>query len=220
MKDQINKKNLLYGIGGGILGSALGASGIIILSSFEGPAITNTIALIGGLGGGAISGGLTLWGVKHTIKAQRKKDELEIFPKWIMTLDKIKEVLKTWEDSRISFVSQIQNFNNIPKRTQLRIDAIDDFQVSIKKLTSELLPHYLQADGNIYAKVKGFLNELEVIVADMKEIEDGPKEYSLEELQRLHGEKILDLNTKTRQLQDFLQKKLETYEESLFNYYN
>lgn len=220
MKDQINKKSLLYGIGGVILGSALGASGIIILSSFEGPAITNTIALIGGLGGGAISGGLTFWGVKHTIKAQREKDELEILPRWIMTLEKIKKTLEEWAADKDSFIYSIQNFENHQRKSQLRTEAIEKFQRDTEKLRIGLSSDYLQADGNVYAKVKVFLNKTRIIAEDMKKIEEDPTECSLKDLQEIHAKKLEDLNTKTKELENFLQESLKAYEEKLFSYYN
>ncbi|QWH09828.1 hypothetical protein [Bacillus mycoides] len=215
MKKQIDKTSLLYGFGGGIVGSTVVASLVVV--SLQGPAATNIVTLTAGLGGGIISGALTLLGVNRTINLQKEKERLDNIPQRIKGLMEIQGVLKKWNlDAKIKFIISIKK-DTIPVGS-LRIEYVSQLKKTIIPLGKSLYPKYLEVDGIIYTKIKVFLEYLETWVEQVLDFEEN-EDIPLVNIENFYGGKIKELENCYETLTEVLEDSLKKYENILFKHY-
>ncbi|MFD4854565.1 hypothetical protein ACFVV6_23005 [Bacillus mycoides] len=221
MKNKLDKNSLLYGIGGGLLGSTLVA--MIVFLSLEGAAVTNMVTLIGGLGGGIISGTLTLFGVKRTIDLQREKERLDSMPQRIKGLMEIQEILQKWNlDTKIKFIKDIKKIDI--SKGSARLSVISKIKESLPILKESLYPKYLEVDGIVYTEIKGFLKHLETWVEETNDfeekiVEEEEQEDSSMDIKNFYGSKVSDLENNYDMLTTSMDNLIKEYENLLFKYY-
>ncbi|MED2706614.1 hypothetical protein [Bacillus toyonensis] len=156
-KNQWNKEGLIYGIGGGVLGSMLTASGIVLISAFEGPVITNAVTLTAGLGGGIISGALTLFGVRRTIELQKEKEYKAAIPQKILALHKLEEIVLEYH-SKIRKLIAIEYMNKEDENHLVKYNSLmEDFQEGFNGLEYSALTEALKTNEKVYRIVRDAL---------------------------------------------------------------
>ncbi|MDR4169545.1 hypothetical protein [Bacillus nitratireducens] len=225
-KNQWNKEGLMYGIVGGVLGSMLTASGIILISAFEGPVITNTVTLTAGLGGGIISGTLTLLGVKRTIDLQKEKERLDSVPQRIKYLMDIQESLANWNlHTKVKFILKVRE-TDLSKSYIVKHVFLADFETGRGKLVEAIYPVCLEVDGVVYTEIKSFLEYLETIreeILDFEEKivdkEEQEENIPIVDINNFYEGIIKNLETNYDTLITLLKKRLKEYENLLFKYY-
>ncbi|MBJ7987194.1 hypothetical protein [Bacillus cereus] len=148
---KIDKINLLYALGGGILGSA-----IFAMCTLGGQGVANAATLIAGLGGGIISGLLTWRGVKYTIDEQRRieseekrKERKDSIPQKILSLHKLKDSIKECQNNVVDL--------NIAVKILEASKELEEFQGRVQKfdkirqeLEPKLIAESLQINSEVY----------------------------------------------------------------------
>lgn len=156
MKRKWNKEGLLSGIGGGILGSILMATIIIVFSKFDEKVITNVVTLIAGLGGGIISGLLTWLGVKYTINEQRRKDNeqerkgrKDSITLQILSLHNLRESINECRDSVIDLKIAVKNLE-LSKKLEAFQEQVQKFDKTRQELEPKLITESLKINSEVY----------------------------------------------------------------------
>ncbi|EJQ02898.1 MULTISPECIES: hypothetical protein [Bacillus cereus group] len=156
MKRKWNKEGLLSGIGGGILGSILMATVIILFSKFDEKVITNVVTLIAGLGGGIISGLLTMLGVRYTINEQRRiddekkgKEHKESIIEKILYLRKLNESVTECHHAVVD-VAISKKYLESSKKIEEFKERLQNFDEIRQELESKLIAESLQINNEVY----------------------------------------------------------------------
>ncbi|KAB2443278.1 hypothetical protein [Bacillus luti] len=166
-KNQWNKEGLIYGIGGGVLGSMLTASGIVLISAFEGPVITNAVTLTAGLGGGIISGALTLFGVRRTIELQKEKEYKAAIPQKILALHKLEEIVGEYL-SKIYNLYAIEYMNEENENDLVEYNRLTrNFKKEFNGLEYSALTEALKTNEKVYKIVKSSLLLVRVNISNI-----------------------------------------------------
>ncbi|MFJ8240801.1 hypothetical protein [Bacillus tropicus] len=149
MKRTWNKEGLLSGIGGGILGSILMATIIIVFSKFDEKVITNVVTLIAGLGGGIISGLLTWLGVKYTINEQKRKERKDSITLKILSLHNLREIINECHDSVIDLKIAVKNLE-LSKKLEDFQEQVQKFDKTRQELEPKLITESLKINSEVY----------------------------------------------------------------------
>ncbi|EJR31155.1 hypothetical protein [Bacillus mycoides] len=143
VKRKRDKVNLLYAVGGGILGSAAFA-----VATLGGQAVANAATLTAGLGGGVISGLLTLQGVRYTIESQKKKENMENVPRKIESLITIESKFNNWwEDDCNPYLKNLNLHKNIKVQ---RVDYVNHIKDTFYEIKEEIISLSLKVDSKTY----------------------------------------------------------------------
>ncbi|GAB6594372.1 hypothetical protein C2L96_21090 [Bacillus cereus] len=206
---------VLYTVGGGIVGSALFAA-----TTYGAQTVTNISTLIGGLGGGVISGFLTLQGVKRAIDLQKEKEREESKPQKVLSLHLMIKLTKRYK-FRIRMLKSVEN--SIPgsghKRLKEMLEYLDKEKTAIdfEYFSDKMIEESLRIDRDIYFPIKESLDRIStydivldscISTGDMR-----PKEELQEDVTKYIGKILMRVN----EIKDFLERELDKYEQSLFS---
>ncbi|HDR4864598.1 TPA: hypothetical protein QCR55_000930 [Bacillus cereus] len=211
-KNQWNKEGLIYGIGGGVLGSMLTASGIVLISAFEGPVITNTVTLTAGLGGGIISGVLTLFGVRRTIDLQKEKERKDSIPQKILFLHKLRKSINECRDNIIDLKVAAEKLE-VQKKTE-------ESQMKLQKLESKLIEESLRTSSEVY---KATFKFVEMMSLYRDSVRRAFLDYSLSDTQEERDKSVNSINKsygllvkEIEELKEMVSQALNEFEEEMF----
>lgn len=158
MKDKSNKMNILYGASGGIVGSALFAA-----ATLGGQGITNAVTLIAGLGGGVISGFLTLQGVRQTIELQKEKELEDARPQHIVSIFKMINLKEEYRIKINSLRSKAIDFfleSGSEKDLKQLVKQSKEQHITVEQFRDGLIEESVKVDGNIYIVIKENMNQI------------------------------------------------------------
>ncbi|MGX5361032.1 hypothetical protein [Bacillus cereus] len=148
---KIDKLNLLYALGGGILGSA-----IFAVCTLGGQGVANAATLIAGLGGGIISGLLTWLGVRYTINEQKRKDSEQkreerknSIPQKILSLHKLREGINECRDSVIDLKIAVKKLE-LSKKLEDFQEQVQKFDKIRQELEPKLITESLKVNREVY----------------------------------------------------------------------
>ncbi|MBF7146762.1 hypothetical protein [Bacillus toyonensis] len=211
--DKINL--VLYTIGGGIVGSALFAA-----TTYGAQTVTNISTLIGGLGGGVISGFLTLQGVKHTIELQKEKESEDSKPQKVQSIHimiKLTEEYKLRINMLKGAIDWISKDGNTEKLYGVS-EHLDAKGNDFERFKDNMIKESLNVNQDLYFFVKKNLKNISsqdillntsILTGKLYPTED------LEEEITLFIETILEI---VLCMEDKLEQELTNYEQSLFQY--
>lgn len=212
-KDKINL--ILYTIGGGIVGSALFAA-----TTYGAQTVTNISTLIGGLGGGVISGFLTLQGVKHTIELQKEKESEDSKPQKVQSIHimiKLTEEYKLRINMLKGAIDWISKDGNTGKLYEVS-EHLDTKGNDFDRFKDNMIKESLNVNQDLYFFVKKNLKNISsqdlLLNSNILTGKFYPRE-DLEEEITLFIEEILEI---VLYMEDKLEEELTNYEQSLFQY--
>ncbi|AWC30021.1 hypothetical protein [Bacillus cytotoxicus] len=213
---ETGKINLvLCTIVGGVVGSALFA-----VTAYGGQTVTNISTLIGGLGGGVISGFLTLQGVKRTIELQKEKESEDSKPQKVQSIHimiKLTEEYKLRISMLEGAVDWISKDGNTEKLYGIS-EHLDAKRNVFERFNDKMIKESLNVNQDLYFFVKKNLKNIssqdillntKILTGKFHPTED------LEEEITLLIEKILLI---VLYMEDKLEQELTKYEQSLFRY--
>ncbi|MEH7459169.1 hypothetical protein V7183_18710 [Bacillus sp. JJ1127] len=214
MKIKSNKISVLYGVSGGIIGSALFA-----VTTLGGQAVTNAATLIAGLGGGVISGLLTLRGVRHTIELQKEKELEDSKPQKVRSIHimiKLTEEYKLRINMLEGTVKTISEYGNTERLNEL-VEYLDrDGMNDFDQFSDKMIKESLSVNREIYFPVKENLGNIRTNDALLTSyIHTGtfhPTDDLQENITGCIGEILVAVNN----VGNALEQELTKYEESLF----
>ncbi|OMC83349.1 hypothetical protein [Viridibacillus sp. FSL H8-0123] len=161
--------------------------------------MNTTIGLIGAILGGAISGGLTLFGVRVTIKHQIKKDNLETYPNRIQKLRKLEKII-----NHLSERMKYTPISMIP----------DDFLEN----ANESLELAVNIDNSVYNKIL----QLEIIAERLSKLAPSSmrmgKDYDRTHVFEPTEEYIIEFqkyDIEFEKTKKIIEKRMEFYQEEL-----
>ncbi|MGF9851327.1 hypothetical protein CN556_10245 [Bacillus wiedmannii] len=207
---------VLYTVGGGIVGSALFAA-----TTYGAQTVTNISTLIGGLGGGVISGFLTLQGVKRAIDLQKEKEREESKPQKVLSLHLMIKLTERYK-FRISMLEGV--INSIPesghKRLKSMLEYLDKEKTAIDfdYFSDKMIEESLRIDRDIYFPIKENLDRIRSydILLDSC-ISFTAETRTKEELQEDVTKYIGIILKKVKEIEALLERELDVYEQSLFS---
>ena len=213
--DKINL--IVYTIGGGIVGSALFAA-----TTYGAQTVTNISTLIGGLGGGVISGLLTLRGVRHTIELQKGKELEDSKPEKIRSIHLMIRLTEEYR-SRISMlngvVNSISEYGNT-ERLNGMLEYLDENGIgnNFDKFRDKMIEESLKVNGDIYFSVKEELENVSFHDVLLNSYILTGKFHPKEDLQENIIECIKEIFAVVNKIENLLEQELTKYEESLFSH--
>ncbi|MEH6888565.1 hypothetical protein V7024_02225 [Bacillus sp. JJ864] len=213
--DKINL--IVYTIGGGIVGSALFAA-----TTYGAQTVTNISTLIGGLGGGVISGLLTLRGVRHTIELQKGKELEDSKPEKIRSIHLMIRLTEEYR-SRISMlngvVNSISEYGNT-ERLNGMLEYLDENGIgnNFDKFRDKMIEESLKVNGDIYFSVKEELENVSFHDVLLNSYILTGKFHPKEDLQENIIECIKEIFAVVNKIENVLEQELTKYEESLFSH--
>ncbi|MCU5002912.1 hypothetical protein CN504_13685 [Bacillus anthracis] len=219
-KYQWNKEGLIYGIGGGVLGSMLTASGIVIISAFEGSISTNVVTLTAGLGGGIISGGLTLFGVRRTIELQKEKEDKAAIPQKILTLHKLEGIVLKYQ-LKINKLIKIDYMNKENEKHLVEYNSlIEDFKKGFNGVKDSILAEALKTNEKVYRIVRDALLVVQLDIENLdidKYLYNSPtKNLEFIEVQANVQELMNDIQGELAKISACISQWLKTYSDEIF----
>ncbi|PEW84774.1 hypothetical protein CN445_21810 [Bacillus cereus] len=211
-KDKINL--ILYTIGGGIIGSALFAA-----TTYGAQTVTNISTLIGGLGGGVISGFLTLQGVRRTIELQKEKEHEDSKPQKVRSIHVMK---KLTEDYKLRITMLKGSINMIPEdgNTAMLSEILkyqDEKGNDFDRFRDKMIKESLKVNRYVYLMVK---ENLENISSEDLQLTANIFIGAFHPIQDLEGNitfYIESILRKVLSIEKNLEKELTIYEDSLFS---
>ncbi|PEC13557.1 hypothetical protein [Bacillus thuringiensis] len=218
VKRKIDKVNLLYAVGGGVLGSAAFA-----VATLGGQAVANAATLTAGLGGGVISGLLTLQGVRFTIESQKKKENMESVPRKIESLITIESKFNNWwEDDCNPYLKNLKLHENIKIQ---RVEYVNHIKDTFYEIKEEIINLSLKVDSKTYKLLRETQIAIDTLTrwflgleSSKEEILDelgNPiKEFSVDERVRKYIKYIHERGIQTR---DEIRGILDLYERELLS---
>lgn len=211
-KDKMNL--ILYTIGGGILGSALFAA-----TMYGAQTVTNISTLIGGLGGGVISGFLTLQGVKRAIELQKEKEREESKPQKIRSIHKMKNLTADYNLRIIMLkgaIDWISKDGNTEKLNEIS-DHLDEKGNDFDRFKDKMIKESLMVNHDIYFAVKENLGNIRTADALLTSFIFTGKIHPTEDLRENITENIEKILVAVNNIEDYLERELTEYEQSLFS---
>ncbi|MGG3674092.1 hypothetical protein ABES96_23640 [Bacillus nitratireducens] len=199
---------------GGIVGSALFA-----VTTYGSQTVTNISTIIGGLGGGVISGFLTLQGVRKTIELQKEKELVDSEPDKIRSLHLMINLVNTYRGKLLMLrreIHAIPGDGNTRKLAEI-VNQWEKEKGNVAHFRDRVFEESLKVNSDIYFYLKERVPKIENIDAEaMSYIMtgthfpiDGIKE-AIKGFSEESGQIIV-------QIIDRLNKELDTYEQSLFS---
>ncbi|MDF9615153.1 hypothetical protein P5763_24375 [Bacillus cereus] len=216
-KEKINL--VLYTIGGGIVGSALFAA-----TTYGGQTVTNISTLIGGLGGGVISGFLTLQGVRKTIELQKEKEFEESKPQKVLSLHIMKKFIEEYKlriimlDQAVITVSQYKNTTMLDKI----VEEVDAKGNNFERFNDKMIKESLNVNSDVYLAVKSNLEyikteDLELITKIfIGKFDTVEKLDAAEKLEEEITSRTQNILRKVLSVDAYLDEELTKYEKLLF----
>lgn len=206
----------LYTFGGGVVGSALVAA-----TMYGAQTVTNISTLIGGLGGGVISGFLTLEGVKRAIDLQKEKEREESKPQKVLSLHLMIKLTDRYK-FRISMLESA--VNSIPesghKGLKSMLEYVDKGEKAIdfECFSDKMIEESLRIDRDIYFPIKENLDRIKSydILLDSCISYTGAmrtKEKLQEDVTKYIGKILMGV----KEIEALLGRELGKYEQSLFS---
>ncbi len=211
-KDKIN--SILCTIGGGIVGSALFA-----VTTYGAQTVTNISTLIGGLGGGVISGFLTLQGVKRAIELQKEKEGEESKPQKIRSIHIMKNLTAEYNLRIIMFkgaIDWISKDGNTEKLNEIS-DHLDEKGNDFDRFKEKMIKESLKVNHDIYFAVKENLGNIRTADALLTSLIFTGKFHPTEDLRENITENIEKILVAVNNIEDYLERELTEYEQSLFS---
>ncbi|MCC2491801.1 hypothetical protein LKM14_00305 [Bacillus cereus] len=207
-------KLVLCTVVGGVVGSALFA-----VTAYGGQTVTNISTIIGGLGGGVVSGFLTLQGVKRAIDLQKEKELVDSEPDKIRSLHLMKNLVNTYNGKLFVLHSGIHTIKEDGKTEKLAelVNQWEKEKGDFNHFRDRMFEESLKVNPDIYFYLKARLPEMERIDSDaMSYILTGtyfPIKGIKEEIKEFYE----DSRQIVMQIVNRLNKELEAYEQSLFS---
>ncbi|WP_134207745.1 hypothetical protein [Bacillus thuringiensis] len=199
---------------GGVVGSALFA-----VTAYGGQTVTNISTLIGGLGGGVVSGLLTLQGVKHAIDLQKEKELVDSEPDKIISLHLMKNLVNTYNGKLFilqSGIHTIPDDGNTEKLAEL-VNQWEKEKGDFNHFRDRMFEESLKVNPDIYFYLKERVPEIEKIDSDAMSYILTGTHFPIKGIK----EKIKEFYEEGReiviQIIDRLNKELDAYERSLFS---
>lgn len=215
--DKINL--VLCTVVGGIVGSALFA-----VTAYGGQTVTNISTLIGGLGGGVISGLLTLQGVRKTIDLQKKKEFEDSKPQKILSLHIMKKLVEEYK-VRIFSLNEVASTISKHGNTRLLNEIVEELDAKgndFERFNDKMIKESLNVNSDVYLAVK---LELEYIKSKDLELTtkifigkfDAVNErYTAENLEKEITSRTQNILRNLLSIDSYLDEKLTKYEQLLF----
>ncbi|HFK1474891.1 hypothetical protein V4483_06675 [Bacillus paranthracis] len=205
---------VLYTVGGGIVGSALFAA-----TTLGGQGITNAVTLIAGLGGGVISGLLTLEGVRKTIKLQKEKELEDSKPQKILSIH-IMNKLTTKYETRINMLWVASNAISKFGDTE-RLDEIVDYYnkqgVTADRFQDKMIEESLKVSEDIYFSIKDNLEKISFSDVMLNSSIHTGKIQSAADLKEDIAEQTEKILAEIGHINIALRRGLTKYEQSMFS---
>ncbi|MED3321218.1 hypothetical protein P4377_07005 [Bacillus thuringiensis] len=201
---------------GGVVGSALFA-----VTAYGGQTVTNISTLIGGLGGGVVSGLLTLQGVKHAIDLQKEKEREESEPQKVLSLHLMIKLTERYE-FRIKMLEGV--IDSIPESGQKRLKAMLEYlgkektAIDFEYFSDKMIEESLRIDRDIYFPIKEYLDRIksyDILLGSCISITGGVR--TKEKLQEDVTKYIGIILMRVKEIEAFLERELDKYEQSLFS---
>ncbi|MGG0257573.1 hypothetical protein ABEY48_01075 [Bacillus mycoides] len=210
--DKINL--VLYTIGGGIIGSALFAA-----TTYGSQTVTNISTLIGGLGGGVISGFLTLQGVRRTIELQKEKEHEDSKPQKVRSIHVMKKLTEDYKlritmlKGSISTISKDGNTEMLNEIMKYQDEKENDFEHFRDKMIEESL----NVNRYVYLMVKENLKNISPEDLQLTAKIFAGKFHPTKDLKEGITFYIESILRKVLSIEKNLEKELTIYEDSLFS---
>lgn len=218
---KIDKINLVYALGGGILGSA-----IFAVCTLGGQGVANAATLIAGLGGGIISGVLTLSGVRYTINDQRRvadekkrKEHKDSIIEKNLYLRKLKESVTECRHTVVDVAvskKYLESSTNIEEFKE-RLQKFDEIR---QKLESKLIVESLKINSEVYKAtiqciemMQSYSFSARVVFLDYGSSDISEKK---EEIIKLISESYRLLNKQVLELDTTVSQELRELEKEMF----
>lgn len=212
---ETNKINLvLCTVVGGVVGSALFA-----VTAYGGQTVTNISTLIGGLGGGVVSGLLTLQGVKRAIDLQKEKELVDSEPDKIRSLHLMINLVDTYNEKLLMLLREIPAIpdDGDTRRLAELVNQWEKEKGNVDYFRARIFGESLKVNPDIYFYIKEEFPKIEKndseMMTDIMTCTYFPIEGIGKEIKKFSK----DSNLIVEKIVNRLNKELDVYEQSLFS---